>query len=144
MKILTLEAASIVRALSKQNRQWIDLAGRGEIYLRRAAMELHSRERSGLAIANVGVKVEYRRQGVFSNAVKVVERAAALMGLECVYVEDILNPVLVPALEERGYTIVRHRHNPIMIDGHTLHSMGENIEAYRFLGAPSNAEPRPR
>jgi GNAT superfamily N-acetyltransferase len=127
------EADVVLKALSRNDRHWFDLAGRGGIYLRRSKMVLKNEERHGLHIVNVGVSEEYRRQGVFSSAVGVVEEAAAHMNVGYVFVETILNPVLVPALKKLGYTVVRRNHAPIVIDGNTFHSMRETVEAYKFI-----------
>lgn len=128
-----LDAVVITETLSRCDRHWFNLAGRGEIYLRRSTLVLEGASRYGLEIANVGVRERYRRQGVLSNAVGMVEEAAAHMGLGYVLVENILNPVLVPALEKLGYTVVQHKSKPEVVGDLTIPPGRDTVEAYKLI-----------
>ncbi|MGF6664084.1 GNAT superfamily N-acetyltransferase [Paraburkholderia atlantica] len=103
------------------------------MYLRQSTLVLEGESRCGLDIANVGVREQYRRQGVLSNAIDIVEEAAARMGLGYVLVEHILNPVLVPALERRGFTIVRHKSAPVVVGTITFPARKDSIDAYKLI-----------
>ncbi|MGP8442374.1 hypothetical protein ACT2E5_09595 [Burkholderia vietnamiensis] len=120
--------------LSHRERRWFNLGGRGELYLRRSRRILENEECEGLDIANVGVKKKYRRNGVFSNAVSVVEEAAARMALGYVHVEAIMNPVLIPALQKRGYTVRRTRRGPVNVGEFVLPAQPDEIDAYKLIG----------
>ncbi|KAB0657138.1 hypothetical protein [Burkholderia diffusa] len=129
-----LEVDVIAQVLSSnRRRKWFDLCGQGEMYLRRSRLLLAEEEREGLVIANIRVKENCQRKGVFSNAVAVVEEAVAHMGLSYVFVEVIVNPVLIPALEKRSYTIRRTKNGPIDLDGRVLPASRDVIDAYKLL-----------
>ncbi|MGF6465264.1 N-acetylglutamate synthase-like GNAT family acetyltransferase [Paraburkholderia youngii] len=108
------------------------------MYLRQSTLVLEGESRCGLEIANVGVREQYRRQGVLSSAICIVEEAAARMGLGFVFVESILNPVLVPALERRGFTIVRHKSEAVVVGSITFPPRRDSADAYKLI----NNEPR--
>jgi hypothetical protein len=129
-----LEVDAIKEVLSEPDAQWFDLGGRGCVYLRRSTLTLENQKLDGLTVANVGVEKEHRRKGVFSNTVAVVEEAAALMALGFVFVEAILNPVLVPALEKRGYAIRRTTHGPVALGDLILPAPPDDIDAYKLIG----------
>lgn len=71
------------------------------------------------------------------NAVTVVEEAAARLGLCFVFVEAIKNPVLIPALEKRAYTIRRTQNGPIDLGDLVLPAQPDDIDAYKLVGKTS-------
>ncbi|HDR9030274.1 TPA: hypothetical protein QDB14_004511 [Burkholderia vietnamiensis] len=128
-----LEVAAVKEILSNPAAEWFNLGRRGRLYLRRSTLTLENEEREGLVIANVSVQGEYRRTGVFSNAVAVIEEAAARMALRFVFVEVVTNPVLIPALEKRSYTIRRTKHDPIELGEIVLPAPPDRIDAYKLI-----------
>jgi len=134
-----LEVVSVKEVLSNPASLWFTLGVRGSVYLRRSTKTLENEERDGLVIANVFVRKDYRRRGVFSNAVAVVEEAAARMALGFVFVEAIENPVLIPALERLGYTILRTKPAPVELDESVQPPQQDRIDAYKLF-----SETRPK
>lgn len=98
-------AEEIARALPLLKRSHFDLNGKGTIYLRLAARAIDSIGLRTIDIGDVTVHEAARMQGVFSNALLVVEAAAVLLDRDAVYVQQIVNPVIPPALWRRGYVL---------------------------------------
>lgn len=98
-------AAAIVTRLAKCRAGWFSIDGKGEIYLRRAPLRLvDNRVVKSLDVANVEVVPEHRRQRVLTGAMREIERAAELLGADCVFVENIHNPIALAAVVKCGYT----------------------------------------
>lgn len=95
----------IARILTMFKRSHFDLDGRGRVYLRLAARVLDGAGYRTLDFADINVNENARMQGVFNDTLATIEAAARLLKRDCVYVESIVNPVLRPALERRGYRV---------------------------------------
>lgn len=98
-------AEELARALTIYKRSHFDLNGKGTIYLRLAARAINGFGFQTIDIGDVTVHEAARRQGVFSNALLVVEAAAVLLDRDAVYVQQIVNPLIPPALWRRGYSL---------------------------------------
>lgn len=129
-----LNVVSIAEALpAPPRRRDFDLHGRGEIYLRRSRRTFEVAEMQGLDIARVEVGEEFRRKGVFSAAVSVVEQAAKQMGLGYVFVENIYNPGLVLAIEKLGYTVQWTESGPANLGQMVFTSPEPAVHAYKLI-----------
>jgi hypothetical protein len=100
-----LTSDEIVTTLRRYRRAWFDLNGRGAIYLRSGWRNADGAQYTTITIANVEVIERERRNGVFSDAVAVVERAARKALVHAVFIESVTNPIVSDALARRGYTI---------------------------------------
>lgn len=100
-----LTANEIVSTLQRYRSCWFDLGGRGEVYIRRSHRLLDGKPRRCLDLANVEVKADQRKQGVFSDALALCEVAATRLQYDCVYVEAVGETFLTHALGRRGYTL---------------------------------------
>ena len=104
-----MTANDICRALPVLGRAWFDIDGCGAVYLRRASIRvIDGIPRTALDIANIEIHESSRRRGLFSQTVATVELAAVRMGVDCVFVENIFNPIVEQALWRRGYTLYNH------------------------------------
>jgi len=54
-------------------------------------------------------------------------------GADYVFVEKIINPVLVGALEKRGYTVVRKENPAFEMRGITFPALDDTVEAYKAI-----------
>lgn len=74
----------------------------GEIYVRRSVRVINQTRTNCIDLGSISVLPEFQRQGIFKNVLADIEAYAILNKLG-VYVESILNPVLIPYLTHLGY-----------------------------------------
>lgn len=113
-----MTVTDICRAFSVHKSMRFDLDGCGNAYLRAYPRIIGHDAARAITIADINVNEECRQRGIFTNAVINVEQAARRMGIPYVFVECILNPIVIRALERRGY-IIWHR--------------GGQVDAYKRL-----------
>lgn len=99
-----LTANYIVGAITGHRNAEIDLDGCGRVYMRRSHRMIERQTLRCLDVADINVIEAHRRQGIFSNVISAAEEAAKLMQFDAVFVESILNEIVVDALTRRGYS----------------------------------------
>lgn len=86
------------------NNQWITYP-KFSVYIRKARHRVDPYNvLRCLDVANINVDTKYQKKGIFTEWLTQIEDQAKNSGLDCVYVENILNEHLEKFLIKRGYT----------------------------------------
>jgi len=87
-------------------RGWFENESLGyKLYLRITLRYINGKKRTSIDIASIDVSPDKQRKGVFSSILKACEVDATRRNC-CVYVESILNPIIMDKLKGLGYNEV--------------------------------------
>jgi GNAT superfamily N-acetyltransferase len=89
--------------ISPVRNAWVDLDVPASLYLRKAHRLIDGRMQFTLDLATVEVSEECQGTGVFTRLLDLLEKHTVDGSFDALYVENILEPRLVPFLERRGY-----------------------------------------
>lgn len=101
-----IDAAAIVAAMEGRRNATLDLGGKGRLYVRRSHRFVEGRAVACLDLADIEVWEAHRRQGLAAAVIEAAQQAAAIMGMQAVYAESVINTAMQGALLRRGYVQV--------------------------------------
>jgi GNAT superfamily N-acetyltransferase len=84
------------------------------VYVRKSVRFINGVRRTSFDIANINVATKYRGKGLFTKWLSEVEMEVSAFGIECIFVESILNARLITFLEKHGYSPVQGSYPPSM------------------------------
>lgn len=87
------------------------------VYVRKGQHLIDGKFRSCFDVANINVPEEFRGQHIFTMWLERVEKKISEFGIECVFVESILENRLIPFLSRHGYMEVPGSNPPSMYKG---------------------------
>lgn len=76
-----------------------------KVYVRKSTRFIDDEKLIALDIATVEVDQKYQGKGIFSKFLDYVQNSNPW---DVVYVESVLNPIVLKMLEKRGYTQMKH------------------------------------
>lgn len=105
MKKLKEEVLSWIDSASQENRrsvsQWV-YADDGKLFIRLTNRYINNEVIPSIDVANIEIDEEYQGKGLFKELLSEIEIKAEQLG-RCVYVESVLNDMLINVLPRYGY-----------------------------------------
>jgi len=85
-------------------REWI-FATEGKVFVRVTQRAINGALRPTIDVATIEIDEEHQNTGVFKQVLFAVEQVAQQHN-RCVFVENVLNEILVAPLQKYGYTLL--------------------------------------